>query len=69
MSHIMLKSIANSEPPAEEVLVDRPDEDGSITRVTGPFVVEGVPADTATAGGPETLVAAIQMNRGITSPA
>jgi adenine-specific DNA-methyltransferase len=38
--HIMLKSIANNEPPAEEVLVDRPETDEKITRVTGPFVVE-----------------------------
>ncbi|GDY23439.1 hypothetical protein LBMAG56_47860 [Verrucomicrobiota bacterium] len=38
--HITLKSIANNEPPAEEVLVDRPEEKKSITRVCGPFVVE-----------------------------
>ncbi len=38
--HITLKSIANSEPSTEEVLVDRPEEDDAITRVTGPFVVE-----------------------------
>jgi adenine-specific DNA-methyltransferase len=38
--HITLKSIANNEPPSEEVLVDRPEEDSRITRVTGPFTVE-----------------------------
>jgi adenine-specific DNA-methyltransferase len=38
--HIMLKSIANDEPPAEEVLVDRPEIDGKITRVSGPFAFE-----------------------------
>jgi adenine-specific DNA-methyltransferase len=38
--HVTLRSIANDEPPAEEVLVDRPEVDRSITRVTGPFVVE-----------------------------
>jgi adenine-specific DNA-methyltransferase len=38
--HVTLKSIANDEPPAEEVLVDRPEVDRKITRVTGPFVVE-----------------------------
>jgi adenine-specific DNA-methyltransferase len=38
--HVTLKSIANDEPPAEEVLVDRPEIDSKITRVTGPFVVE-----------------------------
>ncbi len=39
--HVTLKSIANDEPPAEEVLVDRPEVDGKVTRITGPFVVEG----------------------------
>ena len=40
--HVTLKSIANAEPPAEEVLVDRPEADDAITRVSGPFVVEAV---------------------------
>ncbi len=47
--HVTLKSIANNEPPAEEVLVDRPDIEPNITRVSGPFTVEGTippPADT-----------------------
>ncbi len=38
--HITLKSIANNEPPKEEVLVDRPEVENSVTRVTGPFCVE-----------------------------
>ncbi|MCE2950088.1 MAG: site-specific DNA-methyltransferase [Betaproteobacteria bacterium] len=38
--HITLKSIANSDPPAMEVLVDRPEEVSGVTRVAGPFVVE-----------------------------
>ena len=38
--HITLKSIANNAPPAEEVLVDRPETVRNVTRVTGPFVVE-----------------------------
>lgn len=38
--HVTLKSIANDEPPAEEVLVDRPEVNKDITRVSGPFVVE-----------------------------
>ena len=38
--HVTLKSIANDEPPAEEVIIDRPEVDSKITRVTGPFVVE-----------------------------
>ncbi len=39
--HIMLETIANNEPPKEEVLVDRPEVDNKITRVSGPFCVEG----------------------------
>jgi adenine-specific DNA-methyltransferase len=38
--HITLKSIASDEEPEQEVLVDRPEKIESITRVTGPFVVE-----------------------------
>jgi len=38
--HITLKSIANNEPPDEEVLVDKPEEDNKITRVSGHFCVE-----------------------------
>ena len=38
--HVKLETIANSEQPQEEVLVDRPEQDGKITRVTGPFCVE-----------------------------
>ncbi len=38
--HVTLKSIANNEPSAEEVLVDRPEAVNSITRVTGPFCLE-----------------------------
>ncbi|MDG9970242.1 site-specific DNA-methyltransferase [Achromobacter mucicolens] len=40
LPHITLKSIANDEPPAMEVLVDRPDERKDVVRVAGPFVVE-----------------------------
>ena len=39
--HVTLKSIANDEPPEEEVLVDRPEVEPSVTRVSGPFAVEG----------------------------
>jgi adenine-specific DNA-methyltransferase len=38
--HVTLKSIANDEPPEEEVLVDRPEVDNKFVRVTGPFAVE-----------------------------
>jgi adenine-specific DNA-methyltransferase len=39
--HVTLKSIANNEPPEEEVLVDRPETTNGITRVSGPFCFEG----------------------------
>lgn len=38
--HITLKSIANNEAAAEEVLVDRPEYVDAVTRVAGPFVFE-----------------------------
>ena len=38
--HITQKSIANSDPPEEVVLVHRPEDDNKVTRVTGPFCVE-----------------------------
>lgn len=38
--HITLKCIANDEPPAMELLVDRPEPNDKVTRVAGPFVVE-----------------------------
>src|ERR1019366_5959807 len=39
--HVTSSAIANEEPPAEEVLVDRPQVQSGITRVTGPLCVEG----------------------------
>ncbi|MBN1695440.1 site-specific DNA-methyltransferase [candidate division WOR-3 bacterium] len=44
VSHITLKSIANKEPPGQEVLYDQPFIDKNRARVTGPFTVEAVPA-------------------------
>ena len=38
--HVTLESIANDEPAKEEVLVDRPEKDGAVTRVSGPFCIE-----------------------------
>jgi adenine-specific DNA-methyltransferase len=55
--HITLKSIANNEPPDEEVLVDRPEIDSSIVRVTGAFTVEATiptPVDWEGDGVPDT---------------
>lgn len=42
--HITLKSIANNEPPAQEILYDQPEIDKTKMRVTGPFTVEALPA-------------------------
>lgn len=38
--HITSSTIANAEPPREEILVDRAERDAGVVRVTGPFVVE-----------------------------
>ena len=38
--HITLRSIAQNELPQEEVLVDRPEVESGVVRVSGPFVVE-----------------------------
>ncbi len=38
--HVTLRSIANDEPPQEEVLVDRPEVNTKVTRVTGPYCAE-----------------------------
>ena len=38
--HVTLESIARDEPAKEEVLVDRPEKDGGVTRVSGPFCIE-----------------------------
>lgn len=58
--HITLGSIANNEPPAEEVLVDRPEEVRGVTRITGPFAFEAtipnvVEADASSASTGEAL--------------
>jgi adenine-specific DNA-methyltransferase len=38
--HITSSTIANDESPQQEVLADRPEIEGGVTRVTGPFCVE-----------------------------
>jgi len=56
--HVTLKSIANNEPPEEEVLVDRPEVEPAITRVAGPFTVEGtIPPPVDTQVSPATSAA------------
>lgn len=42
--HITLKSIANNEPPASEILYDQPVIDSKRVRLSGPFTVEALPA-------------------------
>jgi len=41
--HITLRSIAQNEPPAQEILYDQPEPDKSKVRVSGPFTVEAIP--------------------------
>jgi adenine-specific DNA-methyltransferase len=55
---ITLKSIANNEPPAMEVLVNRPEEAEGVTRVAGPFVVEATiaPVQPLETTGDETKI-------------
>lgn len=45
--HISLRTIANGEPPTNEILYDKPEANKSKTRVAGPFTVEAVPAPVA----------------------
>ena len=40
--NVTLKSLANNELPQEEVLVDKPEKDTSLTRISGPFCVEAI---------------------------
>ena len=49
--HITLKSIAESEPPASEILYDKPDIDTSAVRLSGPFTVEAIPAPSIELAG------------------
>lgn len=51
--HITLESIAKDETPKEEIVVDRPEETSSITRVTGPFCLEATIPTPADADPPE----------------
>jgi adenine-specific DNA-methyltransferase len=63
--HITLKSIANNEPPAEEILVDRPETDSSIVRVCSPFTIEGTippPVDMDAEEAPETEDTGMEIN-------
>lgn len=45
--HITLGSIANNDPPAQEILYDQPEIDKTKVRITGPFTVEALPAPVA----------------------
>lgn len=46
VQHITLKSIAQDENSGEESLYDQPVVDKNITRVSGPFTAEAIPAIT-----------------------
>jgi adenine-specific DNA-methyltransferase len=59
--HVTLKSVANNEPPDEEVLVDRPEVASRVTRVTGPFHVEAsIPTTVEMNGNSKTSAAAAE---------
>lgn len=45
--HITLKSVANSDTPPQENLIDQPVLDNKKVRVTGPFTYEAVPSPVA----------------------
>ena len=46
--HVTLGSLANDEPTDKVVLVDQPKRSPKVTRVTGPFLVEGtIPGETS----------------------
>ncbi len=62
--HVTLKSIANDEPPAEEVLVDRPEVEKNVTRVTGPFVVEATIPTPVDVDGDGTEDSGVGMDEG-----
>jgi adenine-specific DNA-methyltransferase len=60
---VTLRSIANEQPPDEEVLVDRPETDDSFIRVTGAFTIEATiptPVDWEGDGVPDTGEAGAQ---------
>jgi adenine-specific DNA-methyltransferase len=59
--HVTLKSIANNEPPDEEVLVDRPEIVKGWVRVTGPFTFEAT-IPTAETPGNQTESPATESN-------
>ena len=44
--HITLGSIANNDPPKNEIIYDQPVIEKNKTRISGPFTVEAVPAPT-----------------------
>ncbi len=59
-AHTTLKSIAKNEPPVQEVLVDRPEVEPNITRVSGPFTVEGtIPPPLEIQGGSDNVTESI----------
>ncbi|MBQ7154092.1 MAG: site-specific DNA-methyltransferase [Synergistaceae bacterium] len=60
--HITLKSIANNEPPSQEILYDQPETDTKRIRVTGPFTVEALPAPVVFS--PEEAIETEYLNEG-----
>lgn len=53
--HIKLETVANNEPPQDEILVQRAEVIPNVTRVTGPFVVEGTIPTASSPDVPEAI--------------
>jgi adenine-specific DNA-methyltransferase len=63
--HVTLDTLANEEPPMQETLVDRPEIDSTITRVTGPFCLEAtIPTPMAWEGDDLDVQGVDAANRG-----
>ena len=60
--HITLKSIANNEPPAQEILYDQPKVDSNFVRLSGPFTVEALPAPVVFS--PDEAIESESLNEG-----
>jgi hypothetical protein len=61
--HITLRSIAQNEPPEQEILYDQPEIDKSKVRVSGPFTVEAIPVP-AMESPPESPIPQLEVDAG-----
>ena len=61
--HVTLKSITTNESPVMEVLVDRPEVNSEVVRVSGPFVVEATIAPSQVTNDAEVAEGANEASR------